>query len=125
MSKLSGGINKSSNTVKSPLSDVIIIERNPETGETVRRICPECVRLIREKGETHALDPIYFWGAGIFDYESHTTPLGTVAFLNPQSFSSFLRSMPGDMKRSWKAITGLYFPFLYTKGKKGGRKKKK
>lgn len=83
-----------------------------------RFTCEACVKFIRERGQTHALDPIYFWGAGIFEYKTQVTPMGTKAFLNDAAFGNLIRSIPYSVKTEWKHFTGLNFPFNYVKGKK-------
>lgn len=103
--------------IRSPLSGKVII-RLEDDGTTTRLPdgpCPSCVSFIEEKGRTHALDPIFFWGAGIFEYESMQTPLGRKAYLTDEAMGRFVRSLPYKLKKSWKKIVGLPFPYLFVK----------
>ena len=46
--------------ITSPLSGKVII-RHYEDGSTDRFICPKCAAYVAEKGDSHALDPIFYW----------------------------------------------------------------
>lgn len=113
----SSAVNLQSFEVKSPLSGKVIIRKDPVTGDTERFICDRCVKYVAERRDTHALDPIFFWGAGIYEYQTHITPVGTRAFLNREALGRLIRSMPYDLKRKWEKITGLPFPFKFVKSK--------
>lgn len=111
-------INKQSFQVRSPLSGIVIIELDPVTRELRKQVCPACVKYVAEQSRTRPLDPIFFWGAGIYDYETHITPLGTKAFLNKEALGNFIVALPYDLKRNWERLTGLPFPFKYVKNRK-------
>lgn len=107
---------KNSVEVTSPLTGKVIIRKNPD-GTHSRFICDACVKYVNDKGQTHALDPVFFWGAGIYDYKSLATPEGTKAYLNRSAMAGFIRHLPIEDKRNWKDITGLNFPFLFLRDK--------
>jgi hypothetical protein len=98
--------------ITSPLSGQVII-RQYEDGSVDRFICEKCAEYVAEKGRTHALDPIYYWGAGIYHYKTHKTPKGTKAYFNRKAMGLFIKYLPYELKRDWKDIVGLPFPYLF------------
>lgn len=110
-------VNKQSFQVRSPLSGIVIIELDPVTRETRRQICPACVKYVEEHARHRPLDPVFFWGAGIYEYETHVTPMGTKVFTNREALGRFIRAMPYEMRKNWETLTGLPFPFRFVKVK--------
>ena len=108
--------------VKSPLSDVIIIEYDPATKQTTKRLCAAC-RAYIESNEyvlytapffDHGVgDPLYFIAAGV-EFETMVVPrFGTIAWCNPDALRRFLRRFSYDDKRTWRKETGMPFPYEY------------
>lgn len=98
--------------VTSPLSGKVII-RHFEDGSTDRFICPKCAAYVAKKGDSHAMDPIFYWGAGIYHHDTQKTPKGTKGYLDREAMGMFIKYMDYSLKNNWKDITGLSFPYLY------------
>jgi len=122
---------ESKHIINSPLSDVKISEHDPETGNTTRRVCPECRRFI----ETNKLvkrgrpyfdagvgDPLYFIGAGV-KYRSLIVPIhGRIAFHDWNNWVQYRDTHPHhdgkerfsyDQKSNWDEKTGVPFPYEF------------
>lgn len=100
--------------VISPLSDKVII-RHHSDGSTERFICDKCVEYVRKHAKKQAMDPSYFWGAGVYHYETQKTPEGTMAYMTRDAMSRFIKYLPYEKKNNWEEITGLPFPYLFMK----------
>lgn len=117
--------------INSPLSDIVISEHDPETGDTIRRVCPECRRFI----ETNQVvkrsrpyfncgvgDPLYFIGAGV-EYRSLIVPIhGRIAFHDWDNWVQYRDNHPHDsskerfsynQKSNWKEKVGVPFPYEF------------
>ena len=108
----SEGVNHVKAEITSPLSGKVII-RHFEDGSTHRFICEKCVHYVRSRGKSHAMDPIYFWGAGIYNYQSEKTPEGMKGYLTKEAMGRFIKFLSYDKKNNWKKQTGLPFPYEY------------
>ena len=100
------------------MSQVVICEYDRTTGKTHRQICPECVAYVREFGQVRALDPEYFWGAGVFNYQTVKTPEGTKAYINPQGVANYLFALPLHVKSTWQEQSFAPFPYKFLKNRK-------
>lgn len=106
----------------SPLSDTVIIEYDPDTGKTHRRVCASCRRFI-ESDETvkHGApffqegvgDPLYFIGAGVRYWSLIVPHWGRVAFHRWENWEEFRGQFSYDQKREWSDLTGVPFPYEF------------
>lgn len=107
--------------VKSPLSNVIIIEYDPATKKTIRRVCDKCrnavvgrrlsVRRCGPYLERGVGDTLYFLGSGL-KYRTLVVPhYGRVAYLKREDIEQFLRRFGRNEKRNWVELTGTPFPY--------------
>lgn len=87
--------------IVSPLSGKVIIRHHAD-GSTERFICEACAEYVAEKGGSHALDPIFFWGAGIYHHKTQKTPKGTMAYMSRKAMGRFIKYLPYEMKNNWE-----------------------
>lgn len=110
--------------VKSPVSDTIIIEYDPDTGWTRRFRCERCLDIVDgtesfrqdRRGiffENGIGDPIYFLGAGI-EYDSEIIPrYGRVAWARTPEGLHRMRNFVEPFRKykvDWRRMTGVPFP---------------
>jgi hypothetical protein len=108
--------------IKSPRSDIIVSEWDPEAGHFIRRVCPSCRRFIEtdeiiKRGapffKQGVGDPLYFMSAGV-KYRSLIVPYwGRVAFHKWSNWEEFREHFSYDQKREWSDKTGVPFPYAY------------
>lgn len=110
--------------ITSPITGEIVRWRDPDTGETHKVVCPECLAVVLghrkfemriERGiyfdKVGVGDPAYFIAAGV-DFKTVVVPhFGRVAYTTKRQITTFLKRFSPNDKRRWKRVTGLPYPY--------------